>query len=268
MLPRAWILPLVVVAAGSVAIAASSGPTVERTSWKGRAGGTIHVENLLGDVRARRADQDLEVEVFATLQQFPGAQLRVEAREVPDGVEVEVLLDGALGPDAPARADLVLFVPDGAKLDVETSAGLVECKKLRGDVAASTGAGEVRVTGAFGNLDVRTVRGSILATLDPWTAGRTRSLGSMTGDIVAYLPEGIDADVSAATSGEISTDYSIEISHVLDAEPTKRARARIGLEARKDSPLSIQTLQGQVKILRIQKVFSTTAPSEARKGEP
>src|SRR6185503_15415425 len=114
------------------------------------------------------------------------------------------------------------------------------------------------ITGALGDLDARSVRGPILATLDPWVPEHARKLSSLTGDLVVYLPEGAAAEVSAATSGEITTDFSIEITHVADAEPSKHALARIGGASGHASPVSIETRQGQVKILRLQKVFATT----------
>jgi hypothetical protein len=73
-----------------------------------------------------------------------------------------------------------------------------------------------------------------------------------TGEIEVYLWEDADLDVRIATSGEISTDFSIDIEHRRFEEPGKHAVATVG---KGGAELALRSKRGPVRLLRLQKYF-------------
>jgi len=219
-----------------------------------RAGGTLRVENPYGDVYARFGGYEDQVEILATLQHLdPGPRLEVERDEVDSGLRVRVRPGSGEEDGSSAnrnRVDLMVFVPQGARLDVETREGKIEAKGLRSDLIASSIGGDIRIRGIEGHVQAKSARGRLSATLKSGVTERGQALTSETGEIEVHLWEDADLDVRIATSGEITTDFSIEIEHRRHEEPGKHATAKVGSGG---PGLTLRSRRGDIRLLRLQK---------------
>lgn len=243
-------------AADPPAVARPDGWTLERFHWEGAIGERHHLEliNAYGDIRTREAGDD-RVEVVANLQRHRddpweprvevhegGAQLLVEVRYGDPEAAAEEGVDWAA---RRGRVDVTVLVPAGVSVRATTTDGLAEVKGIEGAVEVASNSGDV-VISATGPVRASTGRGGISVLLRSTDWQGETSLETGTGDVSVWLPPDADARVSAATTGEISTDYSIEIRH----EPEtgrKHAVARLGAA---DREVRIRSVRGRVRILR------------------
>jgi len=77
-------------------------------------------------------------------------------------------------------------------------------------------------------------------------------LRTKTGDISLYLWEGMSAKVVLKTSGEISTDYSLDIDFDASKEPDKIATSSIGTGS---SEISVSSKRGRIRLMRLLKTL-------------
>lgn len=216
-------------------------------------GGTVRVANPLGDIRARFGGYENQVEILATLQYTDqqSSVPEVTLTRVGTGLDVSTAWTEGEGAGT-GRVDLVVFVPQGATLDARVEDGLLEAKGLKGDLIASSTTGEIRTRSIRGGVRAKSVRGAISAALESGVTKQPQSITTETGDIEVYLWEDADMQVRLATSGEVSTDFSIEIEHRRFEEPGKHGRATIG----KGGPqLALESKRGRVRLLRQQRDF-------------
>jgi len=219
------------------------------------AGGTVRVTNPLGDVRARFGGYENQVEVLATVQ-YPDRQTsvpEVSLTSVETGLEVSTRWSDGREGSGEGRVDLVLFIPRGATLDARTRDGLIEAKGLKGDLTASSQTGEIRIRSIRGHVSAKSSRGAVSAALETGVTEQEQSISTETGDIEVYLWEDAAMEVRLATSGEISTDFSIDIEHRRFEEPGKLGRATIGGGG---PELTLESKRGRVRLLRQQRDFS------------
>lgn len=235
---------------------------VEKSSWSGTlaTGKIARVVNRFGDVRARFGGYENIVEVLATLQNLrPGEpSLRVDVREDAAGLLVTVGFPPATDRASPsptpgrtertARADLVLFIPQGIDVDLSTVDDTVEAKGIRGNLKATTASGRITLLSTSGAIDARTEHGAILADLVAGAAKRRQSLSSITGDITLQIQADANMTLEAATSGEISTDFTARISHRDAEEPAKFLSATIN---RGGPVVTVATKRGKVRLIRL-----------------
>jgi len=227
----------------------------ESAQWleKIEPGGTVRVVNPLGDIRARFGGYENQVEILATLQ-YTDQQTsvpEVTLNRVGEGLDVSTRWTEGEGAGR-GRVDLVVFVPQGATLDARTEDGLLEAKGLKSNLIASSLQGEIMIRSIRGRINVKSSRGAISAALERGATEQPQSITTETGDIEVYLWEDAAMQVRLATSGEISTDFSIEIEHRRFEEPGKHGRATIG----KDGPqLVLESKRGRVRLLRQQRDF-------------
>ena len=227
----------------------------ESTQWLEEIGPgeTIRVVNPLGDIRARFGGYENQVEILATLQytEQPASIPEVTLNRADGGIDVSTRW--APGEEAgPGRVDLVVFVPRGATLDARTEDGLLEAKGLKSDLIASSRQGEIRIRSIQGRVNAKSSRGAISAALEAGVTEQPQAITTETGDIEVYLWEDASMQVQLSTSGEISTDFTIEIEHRRFEEPGKHGRATIG----EDGPsLALESKRGRVRLLRQQRDF-------------
>lgn len=227
----------------------------ESAQWfeKIEPGGRVRVVNPLGDIRARFGGYEDRVEILATLQ-YTDQQTsvpEVTLKRVGTGLDVSTTWTEGEGAGK-GRVDLVVFVPQGATLDARTEDGLLEAKGLKGDLIASSIKGEIRTRSIRGRVNAKSARGAISAALESGVTEQPQSITTETGDIEVYLWEDADMQVRLATSGEISTDFSIEIEHRRFEEPGKHGRATIGDGG---PQLVLESKRGRVRLLRQQRDF-------------
>ena len=216
-------------------------------------GERVRVVNPLGDIRARFGGYKNQVEILATLQ-YTDQQTsipEVTLGRVEGGLDVSTRWTEGQGAGQ-GRVDLVVFVPQGAALDARTEDGLLEAKGLKSDLIASSLQGKIMIRSIRGRINAKSSRGAISAALETGATKQPQSITTETGDIEVYLWEDAAMQVRLATSGEISTDFSIEIEHRPFEEPGKHGRATIG----KDGPkLVLESKRGRVSLLRQQRDF-------------
>ncbi len=230
---------------------------IERVSWTGDAGdGGVTVINRFGDLRARFGGYEGKVEVFGNVQHFvaEGPRLVVESKETAAGVEVTIGFRGEGGelitvrdPEQRKRADMVLYVPQGAALSVETAGGLIDVRGLKSDVRARSHGGDISARKVVGALDFAAGGGDVLALLEQWDAKRRHSFATDTGDVSIYLAGEVNAKLHAATSGLLSTDVSLEVDYQADRRPIKRAGGMLG---KGSSTVTVTSRDGHVRLIR------------------
>ena len=267
------LVPLVAVACGA-ATASDPEPFYERNNQQWleaiEPGGVVRVFNPYGNVYARFGGYEHEVELQATVQRLeperPG--LAVEVARAGSGLEVRVGYpagsDGsridADGPiDTRDRIDLVIFVPEETTFDVETIDGRIEAKGLHSDVNAASKTGEIMLRKLGGRVRVTNERGRVSAMLQTGVTDRPQEIVTVTGEIEVHVWEDANLDVKVATSGEISTDFSMTIEHRRFEEPGKHAAAVVGKGGPK---LTLRSKRGRVRLLRLQKNFKPEPQSE------
>lgn len=237
----AWVLGIFLLAPGqSFAQPEAPGHQVERVERFASvaAGQVVTVSNPFGDVFARFGGYEGAVEARAVIQQFDaeGPRLVMAIEETPRGPAVRV---GTLGSDGKTldlepvkgqkkRADLVIFVPQGAPLEVTTLDGRVEARGLKSDLRVRTRAGGVSVRSVQGNLDLASEAGSILATPELEGRSEVQRFTTEQGDISLILPQDGAFTVRASTTGWLSTDFSLEIERDPAEGTRRRGRGEFG----------------------------------------
>jgi hypothetical protein len=223
------------------------------------AGSLVRVVNPFGAIHARFGGYENRVEILATVQRPKGGPSGPAVSISPTkGGGLEVTTAPGSEPDPPdgprSRVDLVLFVPERAALDAETREDQINVKGLKGDVTARSEQGDIRIRSVEGRVRAKTTRGQIAASLEADVTSESQDLSTETGDIEVWLWEDADMEVEIATSGEISTDFTISIEHRRFEEPGKRAMATVGVGGPK---LSLYTKRGRVRLLRLQRPMAS-----------
>ncbi len=235
-LTRGTLFVIVVLIAGGGSISAD---TLQRSNWKGSIGeaGVVRVENPFGDVRLRHGGDDGEVEVAAVLQQLrpDGVHLETRVLERDGALVVSVVWASKPGVEVPARpegdrsrVDLAVLVPSGSKIVVDAANGLVETRGVHGDADFRTRTGDIRIHRHFGAVSASTETGSIEAVLLRGETDKAQVFESLTGSIEIWVAADAEYRVTLTTSGSITTDFTLEISHRDDQEPDKVGRAVLG----------------------------------------
>jgi hypothetical protein len=223
-------------------------------------GGSVRVSNPWGDVYARFGGYEDQVEILATIQRLDEGLPELEVRRERAGSDLAVTAavvatgdDHASDPaERKDRVDLVLFVPQGATLEIITEAGKIDVKGTKGDLVAQSIKGDIRVRSVQGHVQAKSDRGDLSIALEAGVTERPQELSTVTGDIEVHLWEDATANVKIATSGEISTDFSIQIEHRRFEEPGKRATAVVGGGG---PELTLYSKRGRVRLLRLPRHF-------------
>jgi len=228
-------------------------------------GAQLRVVNHHGNVYARFGGYENRVELLATTQKLDQGlpPLELRTRETEGGLVVDVAPEGQESAEAGSvdrrdRVDLVVFVPRGAVLEVETREDLIEAKGLESDVSASSLKGDIRIRSIKGRVRAKTDRGTIEVTLETGATPEPQELTTVTGEIEVYLREDADMSVDLATSGEISTDFTLTIEHRRFEEPGKYGTAVVGDGG---PQLTLRSKRGAIRLFRLQKDF---APDDER----
>lgn len=211
----------------------------QRSNWKGPIGesGMLRVENPFGDVRLRSGGASGEVEVAAVMQQLRSDGVHLETRVIEregvlvvaaqwaskPGIEVPPRPEGDL-----SRVDLAVLVPNGTKVVVDAPNGLAETRGVHGDSSFRTETGDIRIHRQFGSVSASTETGSIEAVLLAGETDNAQVFESSTGSIEVWVGAEAAHRATLTTSGSISTDFTIEITHHDDTEPDKIGTAILG----------------------------------------
>ena len=214
-------------------------------------GQTVRVVNRYGNIYARFGGYENRMELLATVQTLDPERPDLEVRRTPTddgGLDVSVEDPAPNSSGKRGRIDLVVFVPEGIALQAETEGDLIEVKGLHGDVHVRTVTGDVRIREVDGRVNVTTDRGEVSVALESAVTLQPQELVSRTGNIELHVWEDADFDVDLRTSGQITTDFSLQIEHRRFEEPGKIATTVIGEGGPR---LAVSSKRGQIKLLRL-----------------
>ncbi len=234
---------------------------LERFSWREAVGSarSVKILNPHGDVRLRFGGYRGELEVAAVLQQLRPDGTKLEVRVVGDDEVITVTVEPASKSGEPvaellrdttdrSRVDLAVMVPKALTVSARTERGMVECHGVKSDATLETTRGDIFVRKTSGCVNGRTEMGKIQVVLLPGVTESAQTFQSVTGDISVYVADTANLDVTLATSGEITTDYSVRIEHRDHEEPDKIAVARVGAGGR---DLDLRSKRGSLKLRRL-----------------
>ncbi|NIM01835.1 MAG: hypothetical protein GTN89_13620 [Acidobacteria bacterium] len=250
---------------GIATVAAAAEETWEKSSDTfmeavGRAGRVV-VDNPHGNIWVRFGGYEDQVEIIATQQRLEPDLPKLIVRRERRGEDLEIRVAQEKSPAEPSfdrrdRIDLVLFVPIGRRVELTTVDDDIAVKGLQGDLTVRTIKGDVSLRKVTGAVNVRSEHGRVVALLESGVTESDQHIESVTGDLEITVYEDATHEVAIATSGIISTDFSLEIEHRRFEEPGKHARATIGGGGPK---LSMSSKRGKVSLLRQQKFFTQQA---------
>ncbi len=231
---------------------------IDRVDWETpvEPGRSIQIENLHGDVRARRNEVP-RLDVFVVIQLQEQDPLRADVRiiETPEGIEVDVryVREEAVNEEAASRlpqgdfirrVDMVTYIPSGSPLNVRTTDGLIEAREVESNVVAESVAGDITVI-AEGLVSAKTSSGSVLSVLLFDAPGPYSSLQTDTGDISLQVPADLDVLLRARTTGRITSEYMADITPAAGDRPNE-AVARVGEGTHE---VRLESHQGNIEIL-------------------
>lgn len=216
------------------------------------AGESVALVNMYGDIRIRGNDAKT-LDTYAVIQNLeegtPAPEMKTEHK---DG-QVVVTVEYTEKPkDRPDRADLVFYVPAGTTVHVQTADGLIEVKGFKGDVTAETKSGNVVIRSVKGTVNAQSEDGPLQVDLEAGVTNRPQEFITRTGDISLYFWEGVNADATLETSGEISTDFTLQVDFDGAKEPDKKASARIGAGG---AAIHAASKRGRIRLLRLVKTL-------------
>ena len=229
--------------------------TVNRKDLKEpvQADDQLIISNSIGDVRLRGGGNGV-VEVHAVIQNLMKDTPMPEVNLKRVGKTLTFTTTFTQNPQGKQdRIDLVAFVPEKIRAKVETTYGEIDIKGLKDDVAAESQKGKITIRSVMGHVEAKNDSGPISVELLPEVTSLPQEFVTTTGDISLFLSQGIDADVVVKSSGEISTDFSIQIDFDEKKEPDKIGKSTIGKGGDK---ISASSKRGRIRLLRI----SNSAP--------
>lgn len=194
----------------------------ERFNFTLDAGGRISVDNTNGDITVVAGSGD-QVEIIALKRAkdqdaLEDIEILVDARS--DFIRVETKQASSSGwfgwnNDGGSSVTYTLSVPATANLEgLESVNGDVEVKGVGGKIEVQTVNGGIEVDSVSSSIGLETVNGSINAHFLALGGEQRVDCESVNGKISLYLPEQIDAEISAETvnGGIDGSDFGLETS--------------------------------------------------------
>ena len=226
------------------------------------------LRNPHGDVRLRIADQG-KVGIYATIQRIgeqpldPTFDVRQNAGifeltvRYPNDAAVKARGNHLLG-----RVDIGVWVPSSMALDIATTDGLLQARRISSPLLARTLSGALEVT-SVGDLDVETVSGriSVRQTSGQWQA--PIRVVSQTGTIFAGVPAFADIRLSIQAGGAIRLPPELTAAEKL-ADGSMRLNARYGAALRE---MHIESVKGDVDVQLVIPDSSLGAKADAPAAE-
>jgi hypothetical protein len=242
-------LALVALAVSTTACdVAAMGPEERRSVTETRRldpQGTFTLENTNGAVTIETWNEaSVSIEAEKVAPQGRLDDVRVEIRG--EGSRVDVLTHHVhRGWGRHGRVQYYVKVPQGARVEVETTNGSVRVTGTGGALRASTTNGGVEIREAAGSVEASTTNGSIRAAYREAPDGGMQRLSTTNGSVTLTLPADVSGDFSASTvNGGISTDFPLQVSGRFGG---RKLRGRLG-----DGQVrfELRTVNGAVKIAR------------------
>jgi len=217
-------------------------------------GGTLSLENSIGDVEIRGWDQE-DVEITAEEGRGDDRGRRSWAYYGTGGRRPQVQVDqfdrlikikaGSPEEENARPVHFVINVPHSINLtDIRINRGHVQIADVYGSVRVELDEGDIAVENFSGSLDVSLVRGSAeVEVLDLRKDDEVR-ITTKEGDITLFLQPEVNVRLEAtASNGEISSDF--ELGQEL---PAKKVSAQIG---RAEAAVLLMALNGDIRLEKI-----------------
>lgn len=230
-------------------------------AWEGTIarGAVLRADNVNGSVRVVAGLHDrVVIKGTRTVRKGDGSRVTAEVRRRGDGGLVVCVLwpgqrcddEGARGSsrdrewrDLQVEVDLVVELPAGSPIHVETVNGRVAVVQASSWVKVESVNGSVEIDGGDGEVTAETVNGSIrLRPARPSRSGTWRA-EAVNGSVVVELPTGVGADVDVETvNGRVTSDLPITVNGRMERG---ELRGRIGAGGHS---LKVETVNGSVTI--------------------
>ena len=252
---------------GVVLVAAGAAPAFAQGDfqWRGRltSGQAIEIKGVNGDVSATASSSgDVEVTASKSARRSNPADVRIEVVQGPRGVTICAVYPSVPGrePNRCASGDegrmntqdndtqvhFDVRVPAGVTFIGRTVNGEVNAESLQGDVDTRTVNGSIRVT-TTGIASAATVNGSVNVTMGRGDFPDGGYFKTVNGGITLKVAGAIDADLTAETlNGSITSDFPITVRGSTNA---RRIRGTIGNGGH---ALTLSTVNGSIKLLKDQ----------------
>lgn len=219
----------------------SSSPTISVSNRDG----AISIYGAGGNLREVRVET---LKKAFTPERLKTISVRVTAQSNSISIEADVPQNGKMFSDRSGTIDLVIVVPQAAKISkLELNNGEVLIEELRSSEAhAQLGNGRLFVHNCFGSLDIQIQTGNLGLIYD-WWEDRDFSIRAKIdgGNAFAFLPD--DAAfhlVANSVNGKIANDF--EEKEQRQAEGTNHVDVLVGgLEKPK---IEIETRDGNIRI--------------------
>jgi len=194
------------------------------------AGGSVHVADLAGAVRAQTAGGSIKI---------GRTEGSVWAETAGGSIEIESAT-GSI--EAETAGGNVTIREGGASVAAETAGGSIHLGKLRGAARARTAGGNIHIEEACGRVDASTSGGSIQAALSG-TPEEDCRLETSAGSILLTLPAGTSAMVDASTSaGSVTCDLPVTVQGKVERD---RLQGQLGDGGKL---LKLRTSAGSIRI--------------------
>jgi hypothetical protein len=140
--------------------------------------------------------------------------------------------------------DIEVKLPKGMEVDAHSVSGNVSIVGAEGDVRGGSVSGDVRMERLRAtSVNASSVSGNVTVGVDKWSGSGDLRFTSVSGNVTAELPQGIDANVTMrSVSGSFDSDFPLTLNGRLSRN---RLEGRIGKGGRE---LDVGTVSGNVRL--------------------
>jgi hypothetical protein len=205
--------------------------------------GTLTVDNTNGAVVVETwSEASVSIESEKVGPEGSLDDMRVEIEGEGNRVDVRTHYDHS-GWGRHGRVEYRIKVPEGARVEVETTNGAVRVSGTGGSLHAETTNGSIEIADAGGSVDASTTNGSIHATFRRSPQDGEQRFSTTNGAINVTLPDDASGEFEASTvNGGISSDFPLQVSGRIGG---RRLRGRLGDGAAR---YELRTVNGGIRI--------------------
>jgi len=206
--------------------------------------GTFTLENVNGAVQVDTwKEPSVRIEAEKRGSRWALERMRVEVRGEGSRVEVVTRQPRHFFFGRGGQVEYHVTVPERARVEVETTNGVVRVRGTSGALRAATTNGGVEVEDASGPVEASTTNGGIRAGFRVAPAEGWTRFSTTNGSVTLALPAAVSGEFAASTvNGGIDTDFPLKVS---GGPGGRRLRGQLGDgKARFD----VRTVNGSIRI--------------------
>jgi hypothetical protein len=202
---------------------------------------------ITGIRRGGRSAEDVTIEVFESDRGITACSMyrRMDMECDDDGFHSHSRRGSRDRDYDNGRIDMEVKLPKGMRLSANSVSGDVRITGAEGNVRGGSVSGDVRLESLHATTTVRasSVSGNVTVEIASLAGDGPLSFSSVSGDVTAELPKGLDADVSMhSVSGSLDSDFPLTLNGRLSRNTIQ---ARIGKGGRE---LDVHTVSGDVRL--------------------